>query len=187
MDVCAAPGGKSFAMAMAMGDQGEILFCDIHPHKLSLIEKSAQRLGIRSVRTVLADGAEHHASWEGQADVVVTDVPCSGIGIIRKKPDIRYKNPKELAKLPMLQRAILENASTYVRPGGVLVYSTCTLLPEENEELTAAFLASHEEFTMEPFTLPLPIGPTKGQITLWPQKYGTDGFYICRMRKKNEA
>ena len=187
MDVCAAPGGKSFAMAMDMGDRGDILACDIHPHKLGLIEKSAERLGIRSVRPVLADGREHHAVWEAQADVVVADVPCSGIGIIRKKPDIRDKDSKELAKLPAVQRAILDNAATYVRPGGILVYSTCTVLPEENEELTAAFLADHPEFSMEPFTLPLPIGPTEGQVTLWPQRVGTDGFYICRMRKKGEA
>lgn len=186
MDVCAAPGGKSFAMAMAMGDKGDILSCDIHPHKLGLIEKSAQRLGIKSVRTILSDGREHHTAWEAQADVVVADVPCSGIGIIRKKPDIRYKDPKELKKLPEVQRAILDNAATYVRPGGTLVYSTCTVLPEENEDLTAAFLAAHPEFSMEPFTLPLPIGPTRGQVTLWPQRTGTDGFYICRMHKKDE-
>ena len=185
MDVCAAPGGKSFAIAMAMEDKGEILACDIHRHKLELIEKTAQRLGITSVRTVLADGSEHHAAWEEQADIVLTDVPCSGLGIIRKKPDIRYKDPKELKKLPAIQKAILDNASTYVRLGGVLIYSTCTLLPEENENITSAFLAEHPSFVAEPFALPLPIGSTNGQITLWPQKTGTDGFYICRMRRKS--
>ena len=183
MDVCAAPGGKSFAMAMDMGDTGDILSCDIHPHKLKLIENGARRLGITSIRTALADGSEHHAAWAQQADVVVADVPCSGIGIIRKKPDIRYKNPKELAKLPAIQAAILENAATYVAPGGVLIYSTCTVLPEENEGVTERFLSAHSEFTEERFTLPLPIGPCPGHLTLWPQRWGTDGFYICRMRK----
>lgn len=183
MDICSAPGGKSFAMAMDMGDKGDILSCDIHPHKLKLIESSAKRLGITSVRTALADGSENHAAWLEKADVVVADVPCSGIGIIRKKPDIRYKNPKELAKLPAIQAAILANAATYVVPGGVLVYSTCTVLPEENEGVTEAFLAKYPEFTREEFTLPLPIGNCPGQLTLWPQRWGTDGFYICRMRK----
>lgn len=186
MDVCAAPGGKSFSMAIDMGDRGEILSCDIHPHKLKLIERSAKRLGIDSVHTALADGREFHAAWNGQADLVVADVPCSGLGIIRKKPDIRYKNPSELEQLPVIQRQILSNASRYVRPGGVLIYSTCTVLREENEDVTGDFLAHHPDFVREPFVLPQPIGQTDGQITLWPQRFDTDGFYICRMRKKTE-
>ncbi len=184
LDVCAAPGGKSFALAMDMKDQGQIVSCDIHPHKLKLIESGVERLGITSVRTALANGREHHAAWQQAADLVVTDVPCSGLGIIRKKPDIRYKNPKELAQLPAIQMEILENASSYVRPGGVLVYSTCTVLPEENEGVTEEFLSRHTDFTLEKFTLPLPIGPCQGHLTLWPQRFGTDGFYICRMRRK---
>ncbi len=184
LDICAAPGGKSFALAIDMGDRGQIVSCDIHPHKLKLIESSAERLGITSVRAALADGREHHAAWQQAADLVVADVPCSGLGIIRKKPDIRYKNPKELAQLPKIQLEILENASTYVRPGGVLVYSTCTVLPEENEGVTEEFLSRHIDFTLEKFTLPLPIGPSQGHLTLWPQRFGTDGFYICRMRRK---
>ena len=182
MDICAAPGGKSFALAMDMGDQGDILSCDIHPHKLKLIENGAARLGLHSIRTALADGSENHAAWVGQADLVVADVPCSGLGIIRKKPDIRYKNPKELAPLPKLQRAILENAATYVRPGGILIYSTCTILPEENEDVIRDFLSRHEEFEQTPFEVP--VGRTEGQLTLWPQRFGTDGFYICRMKRK---
>jgi len=184
LDVCAAPGGKSLAAAIAQGNQGDILACDIHPHKLQLIEKNAGRLGITCIRTALADGRERHAAWLESADIVLTDVPCSGLGIIRKKPDIRYKNRKDLAALPDMQSQILENASAYVRPGGVLVYSTCTVLPEENELVTDAFLDRHGEFSREPFILPGPVGGTDGQIMLWPQRYGTDGFYICRMRKK---
>ena len=183
LDVCAAPGGKSFALAIDMGDKGDILSCDVHAHKLKLVESSAKRLGITSVRTALADGRAHHVAWEEQADLVVTDVPCSGLGIIRKKPDIRYKNPKELSQLPTIQRAILENAATYVRPGGTLIYSTCTILPEENENITEEFLSKHSEFTLEPFTLPLPIGTCNGHLTLWPQRFNTDGFYICCMKK----
>ena len=186
LDVCAAPGGKSFSLAIDMQDKGEILACDIHPHKLKLLESSAARLGITSVHTNLADGREHHAVWEQQADLVVADVPCSGLGIIRKKPDIRYKNPKELRELPAIQCAILENASGYVRPGGTLIYSTCTVLPEENEGVTEAFMARHPEFKLERFELPLPIGPHTGHLTLWPQRFGTDGFYICRMHRSEE-
>jgi 16S rRNA (cytosine967-C5)-methyltransferase len=184
LDVCAAPGGKTFAVAIAQGDSGDILACDMHPHKLQLIDKSAQRLQITSVRSALADGREKHAAWVGKADLVLADVPCSGLGIIRKKPDIRYKNEKEIAALPAIQHAILSNSSSYVRPGGLLVYSTCTVLPEENEQVTDAFLKEHPEFHREPFELPSPIGGTDGQITLWPQRFGTDGFYICCMRRE---
>ena len=98
-------------MAMDMGDRGQILSCDVHPYKVKLIESGAQRLGLTCIRAATADAREKHAAWEGQADVVMADVPCSGLGIIRKKPDIRYKNPKELAQQPLVQRAILENAS----------------------------------------------------------------------------
>ena len=186
MDVCAAPGGKSFDLAIDMGDRGEILSCDVHPHKLGLMERSARRLGITCVRTALADGREPHTAWQGQADLVIADVPCSGLGIIRKKPDIRYKDPKELSRLPEIQRAILENAASYVRPGGVLIYSTCTVLEAENENVTDAFLSQHPDFQRQSFTLPQPIGTVDGQITLWPQRLGTDGFYICKMRKQTE-
>lgn len=184
LDMCAAPGGKSFSLAIDMQDQGQIISCDVHPHKLKLLESGAARLGIGSVRAVLSDGREHHAAWQQAADLVVADVPCSGLGIIRKKPDIRYKNPGELAKLPQIQREILENAATYVRSGGTLIYSTCTILPEENEAVTEDFLARHIDFELERFTLPLPIGSCNGHLTLWPQRLGTDGFYICRMRRK---
>lgn len=112
LDVCAAPGGKSFTMAMDMGDRGQILSCDVHPYKVKLIESGAKRLGLTCIRTTTADARENHAAWRQQADVVMADVPCSGLGIIRKKPDIRYKSPKELAQLPLIQRAILENAAS---------------------------------------------------------------------------
>ena len=186
LDVCAAPGGKSFDLAIDMGDRGDILACDVHPHKLQLMERSAARLGITCVRTALADGSEAHVSWQGQADLVVADVPCSGLGIIRKKPDIRYKDPKELERLPEIQRAILENAAAYVRPGGTLIYSTCTVLRSENEDVTDGFLSHHPDFVREAFSLPQPIGTVGGQITLWPQRLGTDGFYICKMRRQAE-
>lgn len=184
LDVCSAPGGKSFAIAIDRKDHGKIISCDIHPHKLKLIEKGAERLGLTSITTALADGREEHTAWVGAADVVVADVPCSGLGIIRKKPDIRYKKAEELANLPAIQRDILNNASRYVRDGGTLVYSTCTVLPEENEHVVAWFLKNHPEFTLSPFELPHPLGKCDGMLTLWPHRHGTDGFFICRMVKE---
>ena len=184
LDVCAAPGGKSFSAAFAMENQGEIISCDLHENKLKRIEDGAQRLGLTCITTVTADGRDHHSDWEGYFDTVLADVPCSGLGIIRKKPDTRYKKADELFTLPVIQSAILENAATYVRPGGTLIYSTCTILPEENEQVTDAFLAEHDDFYKEPFTLPVPVGTTDGSLTLWPQRHGTDGFYICRMKRK---
>ena len=184
LDVCAAPGGKSFACAMAMDNRGEIISCDIHSHKLQLIERSAQRLGITCVQTMLADGRENREEWNGQFDLVVCDVPCSGLGIIRKKPDIRYKDPKALSGLPKVQRAILENASRYVKSGGTILYATCTILPEENEAVVEDFLATHSEFHKKPFRLAAGQEETDGSLTLWPQCHGTDGFYLCKMEKK---
>ena len=184
LDVCAAPGGKSFACAMAMKNEGEIISCDIHGHKLELIERSAERLGIACVKTVLADGRENREEWNGQFDLVVCDVPCSGLGIIRKKPDIRYKDPKALAGLPGVQRAIIETASRYVKSGGTLLYATCTILPEENDAVVEDFLALHSEFQKKPFRLVTGQEETDGSLTLWPQCHGTDGFYLCKMEKK---
>ena len=183
LDVCAAPGGKSFAAAADMENRGEIVACDIHPHKLELMEKGAQRLGVGCMTTQLADGRENRPAWNEAFDVVLCDVPCSGLGVIRKKPEIRYKDPEALKGLPAIQRAILENACRYVRPGGTLLYSTCTILPEENENVTDTFLAGHPEFVPAPFALHPGWEAPEGKLTLWPQRHGTDGFYLCKMRK----
>ena len=130
------------------------------------------------------NGKEFIPQYEVSADVVLCDVPCSGLGIIRKKPDIRLKAENDLSGLPRVQSAILTNAARYVKPGGILLYSTCTILPSENERVTDAFLSSHPEFQREALRFPLPLGTVpSGQITLWPQRHDTDGFYICRMRR----
>lgn len=183
LDVCAAPGGKSFAMAMDRRDRGQILSCDVHPHKLKLIDSGAQRLGITSIRTALADAREEHAAWLEQADVVVADVPCSGLGIIRKKPETRYKDPDEIAKLPALQLAILENCARYVKKGGTLVYSTCTILRRENEDVVRAFLAAHPEFAPAPWSHPVCGGREDGMVTLLPPEHDTDGFFIAKLKR----
>ena len=184
LDGCAAPGGKSFAAAMAMENCGEITSCDIHPHKITLLSKGAQRLGIGIITPVLQDSREFRTEWEGVMDAVIADVPCSGLGVIRKKPDIRYKELDALAKLPEIQLAILENLSRYVKPGGVVVYSTCTILRRENENVVRMFLSKHPEFTQEAFTLPEELGGIcDGSITLLPSVHRTDGFFICKLRR----
>nr|WP_326184078.1 16S rRNA (cytosine(967)-C(5))-methyltransferase RsmB [uncultured Oscillibacter sp.] len=184
LDVCAAPGGKSFAAAIRMGEQGSVLACDLHENKLKRIREGAARLKLNNIETAAADGRDFHPEWESRFDVVLVDAPCSGLGIIRKKPDVRYKKADDLFTLPVIQRSILANAARYVRPGGTLLYSTCTILPEENEQVTDGFLAEYPDFSRESFALPQPVGEADGQLTLWPQRHGTDGFYICRMRRQ---
>ena len=185
LDCCAAPGGKSFAAAIAMGGKGSIVSCDIYPHKTALIENGAARLGLTNITARQQDASQVVPEWVGAMDTVIADVPCSGLGIIRKKPDIRYKNLKELEDLPALQLKILETQASYVRPGGTLLYSTCTVLKRENEDVVSAFLAAHGGFTTEPLPLPdvFPKNET-GMLTLIPGEYDTDGFFICRLRRK---
>ena len=184
LDACAAPGGKSFAAAVAMAGRGSITSCDIHAHKLELIEKSAQRLGFDGISVKLQDGSEFNPQWENAMDAVIADVPCSGYGIIRKKPDIRYKDPKTMEGLPALQLAILKNQARYVKPGGVLIYSTCTLVRAENEGVLEAFLAEHSNYQLEPLPLPAVFPENEsGMLLLVPGQYDTDGFFISRLRR----
>ena len=185
LDCCAAPGGKSFAASIAMGGRGEIVSCDIHPHKTGLIAAGAERLHLTNITARLQDASAFVPEWESTMDAVIADVPCSGLGIIRKKPDIRYKNLKEMEELPELQLKILENQSRYVKKGGLLLYSTCTVLRTENEDVVNAFLQRHEDFVTEPLPLPgmFPKNET-GMLTLIPGQYDTDGFFICRLRRK---
>ena len=185
LDCCAAPGGKSFAAAIAMGGRGTITSCDIHPHKIGLISNGAQRLGLGNLTARCQDAARNNPEWNEKMDVVIADVPCSGYGIIRKKPDIRYKDPASMADLPQLQLAILRNQARYVKKGGVLLYSTCTLLRRENEDVVAAFLSENDEFYLEPLSLPAPFPRNEsGMLTLVPGEYDTDGFFISRLRRK---
>lgn len=185
LDCCAAPGGKSFAAAIAMENQGEIVSCDLHPHKKKLIQAGADRLGLTIITPKTADGKVFRPEWERAFDLVLVDAPCSGLGVIRKKPDIRYKDPAPLADLPAVQLDILRNAARYVKPGGTLMYSTCTLLYRENGEVVETFLAENKAYKAEAFTLPGPVGPVQsGSVTLWPHRHGTDGFFISKMRRE---
>ena len=185
LDCCAAPGGKSFAAAMATAGQAEIISCDIHPHKAELLQKGAERLGIDRLQAQCRDASVFYAPWEGCMDVVIADVPCSGYGIIRKKPDIRYKDPDTMQELPALQLSILNNQARYVKKGGLLMYSTCTLVRRENEGVVEKFLKKNPDFYTE--ILPLPNNFPKndtGMLALVPGEYDTDGFFICRLRRE---
>ena len=185
LDCCAAPGGKSFAASIATNGKAKITSCDVHEHKAGLIAKGAQRLGFDNITAQQQDATENVPEWNDAFDAVIADVPCSGYGIIRKKPDIRYKDPASMADLPQLQLQILRNQAKYVKAGGVLIYSTCTLVRAENEGVVEQFLAENDEFHTEP--LPLPdIFPKNesGMLALVSGEYDTDGFFICRLRRK---
>ena len=185
LDACAAPGGKSFLLAQCMEDRGRILACDLHEKKLGRIEEGARRLGIGSMETRAMDAGDPPSELWETFDLVLTDVPCSGLGVIRKKPEIRYKTGEQLAPLPAAQLRILEGGARCLRPGGVLIYSTCTLRREENEEVVERFLSAQPGFRREKMLLPPPFGEVSGgERTIWPFEYETDGFYLCRMRKE---
>ena len=184
LDCCAAPGGKSFAASIATGGKAQITSCDVHAHKAELIAKGAQRLGL-GITAMQQDATQFRPEWEESFDAVIVDAPCSGYGIIRKKPDIRYKDLTQMKELPALQRAILEVQARYVKPGGLLMYSTCTLVHAENEGMVASFLNDHPEFNLEPLPLPAPFPKNEsGMQALIPGEYDTDGFFISRLRRE---
>ena len=185
LDVCSAPGGKTFTCAELMDGKGRIAACDKYSSRLGLVMSGAERLGISIVEAVAGDAAQ---SEFVQADKVLCDVPCSGLGIIRRKPELRYKKELGLYQLPEIQYAILCNAARFVKSGGYLMYSTRTLNPAENNGNARRFLEAHGDF--EPAALKLPDGierkhtETENELTLFPEKNGTDGFFISLFRRK---
>ena len=183
LDVCAAPGGKTFSAAELMWNQGRIFAYDLHENRVKLIRSGAEALGLTIITAAAGDARE---TEKPSADRVLCDVPCSGYGVIRRKPEIRYKSLAETAGLPEIQYGILEAAAKAVKPGGVLVYSTCTVLKRENEAVAERFLAAHPEFHPE---LPWQNYPqlrtyAREMTTLFPQMTGSDGFFICKMRRE---
>ena len=184
VDVCSAPGGKALAAAIAVGGVGKVYAYDLHSSKLPLIERSAERLGVNNITVAEHDACEPVADLCGKADRVICDVPCSGLGVIGKKPDLRYKDfAASAASLAPIQAKIIEASATYVRPGGVMVYSTCTLTRDECEDITDAFVASHPEFTYEDFECGA-LSSAGGKLLLLPDTHGTDGFYIVKLKRK---
>lgn len=185
LDACAAPGGKTVAAAMLMENKGRIISCDIHEKKLRLIRENTERLGISIVETREMDARHPQDDLRGIADLIIADVPCSGLGVIRRRPEIRRKNKEELDKLPEIQMDILEGLAPCLKNGGTLVYSTCTVRSVENELLVKKFLEAHDEFETESFVLPCGIGEVEsGMMTFWPHVHGTDGFFVCKLRKR---
>ena len=184
LDLCAAPGGKSFTVAERMNNTGKIVACDIHNHRLDLIKSGAARLGITNIECIVNDAAVYNENLP-MADRVLCDVPCSGLGIVRRKPEIRCKPLDTLKELPPVQGKILDTASRYVKKGGTLVYSTCALNPKENENVCKSFLESHPDFKSK-----LPSFACEGMfirdgfITLMPHINGTDGFFIAVFERK---
>ena len=185
LDCCAAPGGKSFAAMIETGGKASVTSCDVHSHKAGLIEKGAARLGFETVTARVQDATEFVPEWENAMDAIICDVPCSGYGIIRKKPDIRYKDPDSMKDLPQLQKKILRNQARYLKPGGTLIYSTCTLLRQENEDVVEAFLEDNPEFYLEALELPSVFPKNEsGMLALVSGEYDTDGFFIAKLRRK---
>lgn len=187
LDICSAPGGKAFTAAQYMGDRGKIFACDLYDHKLKLIGDGAKRLGINSIVTLKRDGASSEVSLP-LADKILCDVPCSGLGILSRKPEIRYKDNLITEDLPELQYKILCQSARYLANGGRLVYSTCTLNPAENNKNTQRFLDEHPDFYGVKLSLPPQINrafeENDYEITLMPHTADTDGFYIAVFGKK---
>lgn len=182
IDVCSCPGGKAFFAAISMNNKGKIYCFDLHTSKLSLIENEAKVLGIDILDISCRDSTSAREDLIEKADKVICDVPCSGFGVIAKKPEIRYKSTSDLTELDTIQKNILEASAKYVKIGGTLVYSTCTLRKAENEERISDFLEKNKNFELTPFKVGN-ISAEKGSITLFPCEKGTDGFFIAKLKR----
>ncbi|RUL55854.1 16S rRNA (cytosine(967)-C(5))-methyltransferase RsmB [Lysinibacillus antri] len=189
LDMCAAPGGKTTHIAEKMGNEGSILATDIHPHKLDLIDENSARLGLNIIETAPVDGRKAAQVLPAESfDAILVDAPCSGLGVMRRKPDIKYtKREEDFESLHKIQLELLDNAVQVLKPGGRLVYSTCTIDREENEGTVKAFLASHPEMELADIeNLPTAL-LNKGQggmLQVFPQDFGSDGFFVAAFRKK---
>jgi len=198
LDCCAAPGGKATHMAEKMRGEGEVIANDVHPHKEVLIKLQAERLGLRNVRTMTGDAMNLSETVKPlSCDVVLLDAPCSGLGVIRRKPEIKWnKTADDIRSLSGLQGKLLEQAASLVKPGGILVYSTCTIAPEENENTVRTFLSDRPDFALDPDWPDDVLSPLRGagalpepfagMIQLLPNMFGSDGFFIARMRKQSK-
>ncbi|MFC4766067.1 16S rRNA (cytosine(967)-C(5))-methyltransferase RsmB [Effusibacillus consociatus] len=189
LDACAAPGGKTTHLAECMEDQGEIVAADIHEHKVGLIRNATARLGLSSIQPVTGDIRELLPTL-GEFDAVLLDAPCSGFGVIRRKPDIKWrKSPENVAEIQEIQQDLILRVADAVKPGGVLVYSTCTIERKENDEIIRTLLEKRVDFQIEPLDKLLPdvvrkrSGAPEGWVQVLPHHFGTDGFFICRLRK----
>lgn len=188
LDICAAPGGKTTHVAQLTDDKASITAMDLYPHRVKLIEETAKRLGIKSINVKVKDATEIEESFYNKFDRIIADVPCSGLGVIRKKPDIKFNiNEDDIEKINEVQKKILENAALYLKVGGILVYSTCTNVFKENQETIEWFLDKNKNFKIVTDESLIPkewlSGLKDGMLSLLPNKHGCDGFFICCLTK----
>jgi protein phosphatase len=195
LDCCAAPGGKTTHIAQLMNNTGSVIALDLHKHKVKLIEELVCRLGLTNVRAEALDSRKAKERFrEASFDRILIDAPCSGLGVIRHKPDIKWrKSPDDINMLAVVQAEILETVAPLLKPGGKLVYSTCTIEKEENEEVVASFLKQHPQFSLDrtlvsrlPAVSHPRMNPEDGQMQILPHDFGTDGFYIAVLRKEGK-
>jgi 16S rRNA (cytosine967-C5)-methyltransferase len=189
LDACAAPGGKATHLAQLMANQGELLAMDISGSKLPLIQETAQRLGISIIRTRAADLLQSGAFTAAAFDRVLLDAPCSGLGVIRRNPEAKWRlTSDDITRLAAVQKNMLKNAARLLRPGGVLVYSTCSTTPQENEEVLSDFLSRHKDCVLENLQGLFPeygeLFTEDGMFRAWPHRHGMDGFFAARIHKK---
>lgn len=191
LDACAAPGGKSTHIAEKLEDTGQVISLDLHEHKVKLINENAVRLGLTNIETKAMDSRKVQEEFDGSAfDRILLDAPCSGLGVMRRKPDMKYtKKEEDLNRLQSIQLQLLDSVTPLLKPGGTLVYSTCTIDRSENEEVVTAFLQKHTDFEGDLSVIermPKAIQPlmTDFQLQIFPQDFGSDGFYIASLRKK---
>lgn len=187
IDICSAPGGKAFTTAQLMKNQGRIIACDIYEGRLNLIKNGADRLGISVIETAENDGSVHNQSFP-MADKILCDVPCAGLGVIRRKPEIRFKDGAEVDKLPEIQYSILKASAEYLKKGGVLVYSTCSLNPAENEEIITRFLSENSDFESLKVLPEIPRhAEDTDYLTLMPHLHSSDGFFVSAIRRRIDS
>jgi 16S rRNA (cytosine967-C5)-methyltransferase len=190
LDLCSAPGGKATHMAQLMKNRGEITAFDIHEHKMKLINQNASRLGIDIIKTYLKDSSIYNDEFFDYADRILVDAPCSGLGLIRKKPEIRWTvKPQDILELQKIQIEILKNDAKYIKKGGILVYSTCTITQEENEDIIKMFLNENSNFKLENICDYIPESIkadtcSSGYIKLFPNVHKSDGFFIAKLIRK---
>ncbi len=187
IDICSAPGGKAFTTAQHMKNEGTIIACDIYEGRLNLIKNGADRLGISIIETAENDGSVHNPDFP-MADKILCDVPCAGLGVIRRKPEIRFKDGAEVDKLPEIQYSILKVSADYLKKGGVLVYSTCSLNPAENEEIITRFLKENSDFeSLKVLPEITRYGEDTDYLTLMPHIHSSDGFFVSAIRRRIDS
>ncbi|RHW36460.1 16S rRNA (cytosine(967)-C(5))-methyltransferase RsmB [Neobacillus notoginsengisoli] len=191
LDACAAPGGKSTHIAEKLSGTGKVISLDLHEHKVKLIRDNASRLGLRNIEASAMDSRNASGSFQPETvDRILLDAPCSGLGVMRRKPDMKYtKREKDLERLVQIQQELLDSVAPLLKKGGILVYSTCTVDKGENQDSVAAFLQRHPEFEFDESLIdrmPAAVRPliTNSSLQVMPQDFGSDGFYIASLRKK---